>query len=222
MLRSMRIPLLLLLMVAGASADRVFALGFGGYAYGGGGPVEGSYDFDGGPDLDMDGGTLHRGWGFVMEVHPAGRSIFNYRLNMGFEKFHACFDFEDTSPTFGPDFDAVGVAMDHTFGFAVLRHDVARLWIGPTVRLGFYAGEGDIDEVGVDGDFVVAEAGVGAAFGANFHIGHRFTISPSIGYRRSAYAGINDDNDFTDELTATGNTAYVKLSLMARTGSDAK
>ncbi|HEY3176703.1 MAG TPA: hypothetical protein VGK94_13190 [Candidatus Polarisedimenticolia bacterium] len=212
----MRAAFLLALLLAGFSADRAFAVGLGGYLSVGGGKADWTYDFDVAGDVDADGDTGRAGLGFVMEIHPAGPSLFNYRLGVGYEAFGADFDF-DNGPS--DELELVGLVMDHTFGFALMRHDVARLWIGPQVRIGLYGGGFD----DLPGDVFAAEFGIGGAFGANFHVGDAFTISTVAGIRVSGYGASNDDNGVAEgDITGAGGSAFLNLAFMARTGSDRK
>src|SRR5437870_4786207 len=79
-------------------------------------------------DVDFD--EDHFGGGFSFDTNVAADNLFNYRLDVGYQKVEG-----DYGP-FG-DVDGDGIVLDNAFGFGEFRSDRARVWIGPAVRLTF-------------------------------------------------------------------------------------
>ena len=73
------------------------------------------------------------GFEFVLDTAVARNTVFNYRLNLGYEKFES----KDA------DLDMESIIVDNTFGFAAFRNKVVRLWLGPQVRFSYTHDEQD-------------------------------------------------------------------------------
>jgi hypothetical protein len=177
------------------------ALSLGGYFEAGGGTAKVEHpnsraDVD---DSQVDAGAI--GGGFSLDTAVRGPSIFNYRLHLGFGG-QGYYDDSDRYVAVG------GIVLDNIFGFALVRTDRFRLWIGPTLRLGYYSGHlynedyydygghHHDDEVG---DYHAYAVGGGLALGANFAVGRSFNICPTIGYRYTKHYGSwNTDSSYGD------------------------
>ncbi|MBN1408970.1 MAG: hypothetical protein JW956_14320 [Calditrichaceae bacterium] len=129
-------------------------------------------------DIEQDIG--HFGFGFVLDTKVAKRGVFNYRLNINYE----IVDLGDEN-AWKEDFKRL--AIDNTFGFAVLQSKVVRLWIGPQVRLAYMSYSSDLEYASLDVNLI--GLGLAPVFGANFNIGSLVSICPELGYRFSIYGG---------------------------------
>ena len=163
----------------------------------------------------------HFGIGFLFDTNVAENHIFHYRLNAGLEFF------EHTYPEFVYDntlmyyvesrtdaYALMRIALDNTFGFAVLRTQVLRLWLGPQVRLGWILG---------DRSGVTLGAGL-TLLGMNFNMGSVFTLSLEAGYRFAGNIYFDTVSDYSydgtswDSEGSINNEAYMKLSFIFRLG----
>ena len=173
----------------------------------------GDWTFDNNLGLEFDVGVdIDRlGLGFLLETAPASEKVFSYRLQASLTRFEAISDANVDL------FDATGVSFDHTFAFKLYRSDVARLWLGPRIRLASYFGE---LAGGTDNDTLLLEFGGGAAIGSNFNLGERAILSVEAGYMSNGYAGLVEDNNLVNETDITGSTdgPYALFSLQFRLG----
>jgi hypothetical protein len=117
---------------------------------------------------------------------------FNYRLNAGL----AAQNIEDD---FGFEIEAGGIYAENIFGFALIRDENVRWWLGPLVRVGIYSGETDTFNTGggtqqIDFDYI--ELGIGAVTGLNFNINDRLILAPSLGFRICGFAGTGEINEY--------------------------
>lgn len=173
------------LCVSASMAVDASAFGLGGYLMVGGGTGEVTNETWGGDvDDDIDAGLV--GFGFVMDTSPKDQSFFNYRLNVGWEFVTTE---EDDS---GNETDLAGITVANDFGFAIVRNERFRLWAGPELRLGFYAGENDWDD-----DVYIFAYGLGPVIGANFGVGQKAVLSVTLGGIYSGFAGEVDDGTET-------------------------
>lgn len=172
-------------------------------------------------DIDADGDLDGFRAGIVLDTAPKQHKIFNYRLNLGASKFDADWEnieLDGTSTNLTATAEMTGGSMDHTFGFGVVRTDMVRLWLGPSIRLGYYTGELE-DEL----DIKMLEFGVAPVVGLNLNFGSLVTIGGTVGYLFSGFAGIIDDQTGDDvDLTGTASTAFVNGVLMFRMGADSR
>jgi len=163
------------------STSSVFALGLGFYVPFGTGDSEQTRENDYGDDIEFDVDTDYRGIGFVLDTTVARDSVFNYRLNVGYEK--------GEYSKGGGELDWDRLAIDHTFGFAVLRTKVVRLYLGPQLRLAFLSTDSDYNDTNAFG------IGFGPVLGANFNIGNTVTLGFDTGYRFTKYFGVYERDD---------------------------
>lgn len=199
--------LALICVVAWGGSAR--AVGLGGYLEFGGGSGEFEYPDTNLGEFDVDAGYF--GLGFVFDTNPGEEGIFAYRLNAGFEGLNLEDDSNDT-------LELGGLVFDNTFGFALVRTPVVKLWVGPQLRLAFYSGEtdnSDNDPAHTDAD--LAAFGIGVAMGANIYPNPngRFAICPTLGYRRVSYAGTAEFPDGTDEdLEGYTDVLFLNVSFL--------
>jgi hypothetical protein len=166
----------LLLAIGGIAlllAPSARAVGLGAYfEYG---YANGHLDFDDetfGYDIgDLDYDTNRVGAGFVLDTNVARDRLFNYRLNVGYQRSSRHFDGLE-------DEDSNGLSLNNTFGFGFYRTPQLRLWAGPAVRINV-----DIfDTGGSEFDVIDYSIGGGLQAGVNFHTGDHFTVSLAVGY----------------------------------------
>lgn len=94
-----------------------------------------------------------------------------------------------------------GIYAENIFGFAFIKNEKFRWWGGPLIRIGYYSGDTYSSRTGtttIKTELDYAEFGVGAVTGLNFKVDN-VILSPSIGVRRSSWAG---------EGTTTTKTTY--------------
>ena len=152
-----------------AAPTTVLAVGFGanftyGYRTGTLGDVD---DFF--PDIDWTSNDISVG--FTLDTAVASDRVFNYRMNLNYE--HGIVEFNDSGDTVGSN----GMAMDHIFGFGIIRTRSMRFWLGPAIRIAV-AG---IDDKGVDA--IEADFGVGGVMGLNLHMGDAMSAGMTFGYQ---------------------------------------
>ncbi|MBW2185654.1 MAG: hypothetical protein JRG71_04380 [Deltaproteobacteria bacterium] len=169
-----------------------FAVGLGVFVdYSSG---SGDLEVDGLQEVDIDSDMF--AGGFVLDTAPTNESVFNYRLNIGITD--QTIDIEDDF-----ELDLNGVYIENIFGFALIKNENFRWWLGPLIRIGYY--EGDIYDVDVE----VGEFGGGVVTGLNFKAGS-VVLSPSVGVRYSAFYGEIGHVDFdADTVTVFANVAVL-------------
>lgn len=164
-------------------------------------------------DVDSRSGAI----GFALDSAPTGPANFNYRLNVGLER-------QDLEDEFGDTLEMGGFVVESVFGFALVRQQDFRWWVGPLVRIGFYSGETDVyydsngDRSRTEADLV--EFGIGIATGINFRIGPHAYLAPSVGIRFIGAAGegtvknFDRHTQFEDDLSGNTTNVFVNLSLL--------
>jgi hypothetical protein len=143
---------------------------------------------------------------------------FNYRLNAGL----AAQNIEDD---FGFEIEAGGIYAENIFGFALIRNENVRWWLGPLVRVGIYSGETDTFNIGggtrqIDFDYI--ELGAGAVTGLNFNIDDRLILAPSLGFRICGFSGTGEINDyiggvqyyFEEDFSGNATSAFANFAVL--------
>ena len=210
---SMYTRLLLIVALLTIAQGNAFALGLGFYGTLQAGEADWDFENITGPDTSYDGGDMTRlGFGFVLDTAVLKDKLFNYRLNVGFERFDA--DLGSTPITA----ELVGIAADSSFGFGVLRTEDIRLWVGPRVRVAAYGGDFNNDS---SIDIALIEFGVGGVFGANFKVGPTVVLGVETGFMFSGYSG-ERENAFSADTDFDGDSASLFLNgvVLFRLGSD--
>lgn len=164
------------------------------------------------PDLsDYDENQF--GAGFAFDTAVARDHVFNYRLNIGYERVYQ----ESDS---GVEVISNGAALSNTFGFGIVRTDAVRVWLGPALRFGF-----DVQK-NTGGDIWDFDIGGGPVLGFNFHVGDRVSLGLTGGYHYMYTVRFNDvsffdDNDFFDETYDNGqHLGFVRFTVFLRSGGD--
>jgi hypothetical protein len=207
--------LVALVFISSLWCSSALAVGIGGYVdvSGGSGDAEWDSDFQ---SWDIDASAA--AFGFVLDTAPMNERTFNYRLNAGL----AAQNFEDD---FGVEMEAGGIYAENIFGFALIRDENVRWWLGPLVRVGIYSGETDTFNTGGGTqqiDFDYAEIGFGAVTGVNFNINGRVILAPSIGFRHCVFAGTGEINEyvggwhyyFEKDITGEVTSAFANFAVL--------
>jgi len=193
-----------LILVLSFGVGNVHAAGFG--FYGSAGSGSGDFTYEGSPSFDVD--TTHTGMGFVFDSNVSQDKLFNYQLNVGYDKFNI----EDNS---GDDLELSGLLISNAFGFGIVRTEGFRLWIGPEIRLTWVSGNlntYDYDAFGL---------GLGPAIGMNFNLPGPVSLGIKAGYQVMNYAGeATSASSITTDFDIDENMFYVNFSLMFRSSGD--
>ena len=179
--------------------EQAQAFGFGGYVEGSKG--DGEFKYEHSSDFDVDADAT--GIGFVMDTNLGGKRIFNYRLNVGYEKLNLEDDFGET-------LELEGLVVANTFGFAMVRNQNFRWWIGPQIRVGAYSGDLNRDS-SVNYDLV--SFGVGGVMGFNYLTGD-FCVSTTLGVLRTGYSGETDEPGPNRDVDGHTNTVFLNVAFM--------
>lgn len=191
-----------------------FASGLGVFidaSGGGSGEFEWESDFN---SRDVD--SKAAAFGFVLDTAPTNEKAFNYRLNVGFARH----ELEDIVKI-----KSKGIYAENIFGFALIKNEALRWWVGPLVRVGFYSGDTDTVQIGPGTlektELDYAEFGVGAVTGLNVKVGN-VILSPSIGVRFSGYAGEGEittqngfgTSSFKEDFEASATNIFANFALL--------
>ena len=245
MTRSIRRPVLAILLalplaavsyaLSLAVASPANAVGLGPYfeyRYGDG---ELELNFDGFTNAiqttDVSFESDHFGVGLAVDTNVAADKLFNYRLNLGYQRSRRDFSQFNvriatlTTPLLVNlnDIDSSGFGFNNEFGFGIVRTPSLRVWAGPSLRLGVDVFDTDVDEL----DVVDVSVGVGASLGVNFHVSDLISLAVTAGYQYTYVAeiiAIEDDARGIDEVeTLDGYEHIVKanLTVFFRMPSDA-
>lgn len=175
------------------SAPDASAIGFGFYGTLG----KGTLKFDDGwwasqVHSNSREDTVLLGTGMVLDTAVARNHVFNYRLNLGYEKLKIDFDqkFENDR--------LESVVIDQDFGFAVYKSDTGRIWFGPEQRIFF-----SHDEFGM---------GIGPVLGINLHTSREASLALKLGF---LFSGFVDFSDYEKE-----SHAFLNLAILFRSEED--
>lgn len=170
-----------ILCVFGISAPDAEAAGIGFYVGGGtgsGDQTSGSGFFE----TTDDSSNSFLGIGFALDTNVLNRkSVFNYRLNAGYESMNTEEDFTNTQ------IDWNGFVIEQDFGFGGKPGGKVRLWGGPCLRLSYHVGTDQIDN-----DYSVYGIGIGPVVGANIGVAKSVAITVRTGFLFNGYAGDSD------------------------------
>lgn len=190
-------------------APAAMATGFGFYGTVGKGTIRlENWESTAWMDPDADSTTREDaeflGAGMVLDSAVARDRVFNYRLNVGYEKMKIEFDREDEIdlPESGLD-QLESVVIDQDFGLAVYKSDSSRIWFGPELRIFF-----SHDESGI---------GIGPVLGINLHTGREASVALKMGFLFSDFSdnGWLFASDYEKE-----SHAFVNLAILFRSRGD--
>ncbi len=239
-----KVSLILVLMLLMLSSSVVHAAGVGFYVSAGAGTA----DWDSASDYynyytdnsyltnrQFKGDTSHLSAGLSFDTHLGGDGLFNYHLNVGYERFttkdlivQAEFSsdlsmFTTTAPDpIKSDADLRGFVMSHAFGFGGELAPGTRLWLGPEVRLQWAKGSPD---KAPDVDVKMFGVGIGPAVGFNLNFKGGLTMVFKAGYQFMTLAadvdGYTPARDYVNQsFDVDEKFFYFNLELLARTSRD--
>jgi hypothetical protein len=182
------------------------ALGLGFYGSFGSGSGEWEVDPDEDSDYTVDTDNEHRSFGFVLDTAVAKDKVFNYRLQVGIDKWKEK-DFD------GGEFEIDGFVVDNDFGFGVVRRENFRLWLGPELRIEY--GEGILND-NTDAEVALIGIGVGPVIGVNFNFGKTFTLGLKSGYLFEGYGGTGRDLLDSESYTIRSRQLYFNAAIIFR------
>ena len=215
--------------------QHVHALGIGGYFTFGSGKVEFKEDWSNSDEFFEQrnkGDATYFGGGFVLDTAVAKDKVFNYRLQLGYERGKFEFDSvrdEDLDIDISDDvedfeFDVNQYIFDNTFGFGIVRTEFFRLWLGPQIRLGVMEGDGSGSLISTgekyDYEFFGGILGIAPVIGGNFNLRNNLTLGVDLGYRYSLIVGNLDKEGggISDSDTWYGNehNFFINFVIMYR------
>lgn len=159
-----------------------------------------NYDNDLIPDQEIDiDYKPSAGVGIAFDTNLGRDRVFNYRLGLEYMKREI--DAEDGVSCSGDcDFGA-RLNMVHTFGFALLKTETVRLWMGPRINIAYEWDSGDNGYVREN-----FELGVAPALGINVNLGRLVTLGADLDYRVAGTAGAWDSDIALDGGSFSGST----------------
>ncbi len=177
--------------------------GAGFFLSSGSGWSEFELDYDNGQELDYDDNLKSVGIGFIIDTGLLSSRTFNYRLSAGFEHV----EYQDY------DIDLHRIVLDHTFGFAVIRTNQFRTWVGPQIRSSYSFGDDNI----TDYDRVLG-FGIGINIGTNMAVGPSAVLSFDSGYRFTGHGGdfkeVIEGSPNEGDFSSLEGEAFFKMSFM--------
>ena len=172
---SIRIFSFIILSLAGFNAN---AIGFGLYTTA---SNSGTVEWDASNTIDeYETDIDQKEIGIVMDTAVASDNIFNYRLQLA------------AVETTYDNLEMEGKIMTHTFGFAVVRNQTMRLWIGPQLSLRDLDAKDNNLSLELNGGALQAVAGI------NLHVTSSLSLTGKLGY-------IISDGYRTDSTTLLDN-----------------
>ena len=198
---------------------QLYALGLGVYGTGSKSNTTWTYHKDEIPDYDVDSKDSKIGGGFVLDTCLANDRLFNYRLNIGFNKVNIDNDKNTFTSVYGvKDVKGNDYHLYNSFGFGIFRSDYLRFWAGLQIGLGYFKGEYDVSSTTGDGDntFWTIFFSGGLVAGLNIHAGDIVTFAFDGGYRIKKHLGTADTG--TSSLGVTGNVKelFANVSFILR------
>jgi hypothetical protein len=196
---------LVILCVGGmvAGENEAHAVGLGGYGSLGAGSA--NWSPDNGTDFKKD--TNHFGLGLVMDTAPARDQLFNYQLNIGYDRFR-----NKNSNGWG-DADLDGFVISNNFGFGALITPRTRFWFGPELRLEWASGT---PAKAPNGRINLFGLGVGPVVGLNFNTGAKETFVVKTGFQIVSYFS----TDWISDYNVSEKFFYITLEYLFRTSAD--
>jgi hypothetical protein len=183
--------------------SEVMAYGLGVYGSYGYGWADWKSDSSTSGRLEKDAG--HYGIGILFDTAVAKDELFNYRLNLGYEKLKA----RPGEGTLSYDLD--GVIIDNDFGFGLIRTKSVRVWVGPELRLQYWRGYTTGSNYH---DTNIFGVGIGPVIGLNYHFGPLVSLGLKGGYLYNYFGGTGPDTDFY----VKENLIFINAAIIFRFG----
>lgn len=204
-------PLFLTAVIALFSSG-LYAFGMGAYATATKGSYEWEYNIDQQEDPLIDSVSRKTGFGFMLDTALAYNTLFNYRLQIGYSAIKIDND-SNAYDISGKEFHAYS-----SFGFGILRSDIARFWFGPQLGIGFINGEYDLPySLENQGNyFWTLYFSAGIVAGVNLNVGRFITFAIDFGYRAAAGFGTAEMASTDIGVQVTGSEGFVNLCAVLR------
>jgi len=171
-------------------------------------------------DFDFDTDIKKKGAGFVLDTAVSSDRVFNYRLNLGWERNE--YKIDDVykyiiHPDIYGKFETSGWFMSHDFGFRIFNNSKVRIWMGPQVRLSSTKGELKSNK-NYEIDFI--SFGVGPVLGLNIHITSSMSILFKAGmlFERNWGELENRSNHDDWKIDSEGEYSFASAGLLFRFG----
>lgn len=173
---------------------------------------------------DLDFQIDHVTFGVLFDSAPSRDKLFNYRLALGF-------DISTKAEITGVSFPGIGVSlsglageldqngygfsMNHTFGFAVVRTELIKWWVGPGLRLNFnyYNLDYDLEAANV---FI----GGGGETGVNIHVSPTISLCLGGGIHYNAFGYAAGTDELGSLVWGDGPFYFIQVGALFHTGSD--
>jgi len=212
----------LLFAVFACGSSQAHAAGFGFYGSAGGGTADWTQGNISIHSRDFDKDTNHLGVGLVMDTAPARDKLFNYQLNIGYDRFGN----RGGSAWGNVDFD--GVAISNNFGFGAMISPTTRVWFGPELRVTW--ADGNPDKY-ANYKIHIFGVGIGPVIGVNLNYDEMHTLVLKMGFQYSRYVGEGNGNFSHDtnstsiywnsyDYDTTEKMLYVSIAYLFRTSGD--
>ena len=172
-------------------AQPAWSGGIGGnFTYG---ESDGEVDDDDNFFPNIQTSAKHYEVGVSYDTNLAADRLINYRINANFQFVEQKLNYGSTKV----QIDGTGFALNQLIGFGLVRRPAFRLFMGPTIHLGFAVFDENDDVAGVQVNYeeVLFTAGIGPELGINYHVGRNLTVSVS-GHYRYAFQLQGYDNPF--------------------------
>lgn len=199
-----------MLLITSIYSTQAAAIGKGFYVQTGTGSESWTVDYDITPQQTYDSDTTHTGIGFVLDTATARDRLFNYRFQVGYEKY------EDKPNNSGNKLKMNSLVIDQDFGFGLVRNHSIRFWLGPEIRIAFASGTTE----GINTyDVVSVGFGIGPAIGINFHTSRRMSLALKVAHLKTSYSGSATDNSSNNNnatYTVDENATFLNLSFLFR------
>jgi hypothetical protein len=206
--------------IFGVSNATAAALGF--YGTGGLGTADWTVDSGSSSSTNFRKNTNHLGAGLAMDTVPARDNLFNYHLNIGYDRFST----RGGGAWGNSDFE--GILLSNNFGFGTLINPRTRVWFGPEIRLEWANGS---PKQYPSFKIRLFGVGIGPVIGVNFNIGDKYTFVVKAGFQYLNYFGEGEGNyshatnspsinSNRYDYDVTEKLFYVNLEFLFRTSGD--
>ncbi|MBU0674618.1 MAG: hypothetical protein KJ950_08265 [Proteobacteria bacterium] len=176
-----------------ALASTASATGFGGYLNLESGSGTETAEVDDRNSYETDMNYSGGGLGFTLDNALRDERPVNYRFAIGLDSLTK--EYNDA------DEDSTGIAMTHAWGFGLIRKQKFRVWIGPEIKVGFYAGSEDYGNS--SSDWVLLRLGGGPVVGFNFAVARHLVLSVTAGVMYNNVSGFGTISSYYDDVSYT-------------------
>ncbi len=212
--KTMAVFYVLFIVTCFFSVMKAHAAGLGLYASGG----RGTADWSTRDDETFKKSTSRLGVGLALDTNPDSDRLFNYNLNIGYERF------SNHNGNAWKNLDLNGFVVRNAFGFGGLITPDVRVWFGPQLSLSWFEGSPDSFQ---DYTIRLFGIGIGPTLGVNFNAGEHMKIVLKGGYQFTGHYGYgqgrfsHQTNDASSQhkyyYDAGEKLFYVAVEFLART-----